>query len=42
MIVNDSTSDWSIVRPDGTTVIIKPNQAYEPEIGEIVTIEKPD
>lgn len=41
MIINDSSNNWSIVRPDGVTIIIKPNQAYEPEIGQIVTIEKP-
>lgn len=42
MIINDSNKDWSITRPDGLTIIIKPNQAYEPEVGEIVTIEKPE
>jgi len=42
MIINDSTTNWSIVRPDGVTIIIKPNQAYEPEVGTIVTIEKPE
>lgn len=42
MIINDSNKDWKIVRTDGMTITIKPNQAYEPEIGQIVTIDKPE
>ena len=41
MIINDSSKDWEIVKPDGITIIVKPNEAYDPITKEVLTINKP-
>tara|TARA_Y100001970_G_C14074892_1_gene771451 strand:+ start:97 stop:228 length:132 start_codon:yes stop_codon:yes gene_type:complete len=41
MIVNDSDKIWEIRRKDGLTIIVKPNDAYDPVTKEVYTIKKP-
>ena len=41
MIVNDSDKTWEIVTPNGITIIVKPNDAYDPVTKEVFTIKKP-
>lgn len=41
MIINDSDKNWEIVRDDGITITIKPNEGYEPSTQEKLTIVKP-
>ena len=41
MIVNDSDQIWEIVAKDGITIIVKPNDAYDPVTKEVFTIKKP-
>lgn len=41
MIINDSTTDWEIVKPDGLTIVVKPNEAFDPNTQEVLTINKP-
>lgn len=40
MIINDSDKTWEIVTSDGITIILEPNEGYEPEIGQVVKISK--
>ena len=40
MIINDSNKTWEIVTKDGTTIILEPTDAYEPESGQVVKISK--
>lgn len=41
MIINDSNETWEIVGKDGITVIVKPNDVYDPITKEVFTIKKP-
>jgi len=41
MIINDSDKDWTITKSDGMTIIVKPNEAYDPSTEQVLTIEKP-
>lgn len=40
MIINDSDKTWEIIVKDGRTIILQPNEGYEPEIGQVVKISK--
>lgn len=42
MIINDSNKTWEIITKDGITIILEPNEAYEPEIAQVVKISKPN
>ena len=41
MIINDSNEIWEIVGKDGITIVVKPNDAYDPVTKEVFTIKKP-
>jgi len=41
MIINDSNEIWEIIGANGITIIVKPNDAYDPATKEVFTIKKP-
>ena len=41
MIINDSDQTWELIGKDGITIIVKPNDAYDPVTQQVLTIKKP-
>jgi hypothetical protein len=40
MIVNDSTEVWEFVGKNGVTIVVNPNDAYDPVNQQVLTIKK--
>lgn len=40
MIVNDSNEVWEFIGKDGITIIVNPNDAYDPVNQQVLTIKK--
>lgn len=41
MIINDSNENWEIILQNGITIIVKPNEGYDPLNKQVLTINKP-